>query len=183
MRGRDRHVTVADATAKSAAQPASTTAPLTVPVGHTVEFNAGTIVYPTTEAGLQAATYAYEWAPTGGSYSIIEDIAGKFTPNTTASYQYNTPGIYPVKLKLLGDFGEYLEEGSVIVQSTNPPTASFNVPDSGQTNQAVELDATASQPASGAKIANYHWSFGDGQGETHPMQRPATRTQPRAPTP
>jgi PKD repeat protein len=139
-------------------QPASS--PLTISAGATVNFDASTIAYPT-----GAAISAYEWDPTGsGSFTTISDAltVGGFQPTATASYQYRTPGVYSPELSLLGDFGDYQETGSVIVQASSPPTAAFSASASAQTGQSVSFDASQSQAASGAQIANYHWSFGDG---------------------
>jgi PKD repeat protein len=139
-------------------QPASSA--LTVPAGATVNFDAATIAYPT-----GAAISAYEWDPTGsGSFTTISDAltVGGFQPTATASYQYTTPGVYSPELNLLGDFGDYQETGSVTVLASSPPTAAFTAPASTQAGQSVSFDASQSQAASGAQIANYHWSFGDG---------------------
>lgn len=142
-------------------QPASATEPLKISVGHTVEFNASSIDYPTTEATKGGAVYAYEWAPTGGAYTTTDTTEQR--PAETTTYQYATPGVYTAKLKLLGDFGEYYETATIEVQTAGLPTGSFTAPSTAQTGQTVNLDASASQPASGAQISNYHWSFGDGQ--------------------
>jgi PKD repeat protein len=133
-----------------------------------VDFNGATIHYPT-EIGNQAHIYAYEWAPTGaaGGYSIVNDNP---PPTATASYTYTTPGVYPVALKLLGEFGEYDETGTVVVQATSPPTASFTAPTTAQTGEAVSFDASASKQAPDAQISNYQWKFGDG--ETDETQSP-----------
>lgn len=152
--------------------------PLKVPIDSTVDFDAAGIDYPTNN-GKPSAIYAYEWDPTGAGYTTINesvtDVGGikdeTVQPVATASHQYTTPGVYPVKLKLLGDFGEYDEEGSVVVQTTNPPTAAFTAPSTAQTGQSISFDASASQPASGAQIADYQWKFGDGQ--TDETQNPA----------
>lgn len=139
-------------------QPASS--PLTVPAGATVNFDASTIAYPT-----GAAISAYEWDPTGsGDFTRISDAltVGGFQPTANTSYQYTIPGVYSPELNLLGDFGDYQETGSVTVLASSPPTAAFSAPASGQTGQSVSFDASQSQAASAAQIANYHWSFGDG---------------------
>jgi PKD repeat protein len=143
------------------AQPASS--PLTVPVGSTIEFDGATIAYPDEGENPEAAIYAYEWAPTGtaNGYTIVND--SPVLP--TASYKYETPGVYPVALKLLGDFGEYDETGTVVVQATSPPTAAFTAPSSVQTGVAASFNASGSAHASGTSIADYHWSFGDGQSD------------------
>jgi PKD repeat protein len=157
--------TVADKTlAEPKAEPASTNPAdeLTIPVGHTVEFNASPIEYPTSAANTQGAIYAYEWAPTGTGYTIVDDTQELHQPEATASYQYTVPGVYNVELKLLGDFGEYDEDGTIVVQTTSPPAAAFKVPATAQTGQAVSFNASESRPAGGAQISDYHWSFGDG---------------------
>jgi PKD repeat protein len=149
-------------------QPASST--LTVPVGSTVDFNAASIEYPASNGGKPAGIYAYEWDPELGAsgdpgYTLIDDAVQptEFHPEQTGgSYTYTSPGIYKIGLKLLGDFGEYDETGTIVVQTSSPPTASFSAPSEAQTGQAVSFNASASQPAGGASIANYEWKFGDG---------------------
>jgi PKD repeat protein len=173
-------------------QPAST--PLKVTVGSTVDFDAAPIEYPPGNNEKPAGIYAYEWAPTGATngYTIVKDTLGengnletesKFAPEASANYTYDTPGVYPVALKLLGDFGAYDETGSVVVQTTSPPTASFTAPAEAQAGQSVSFDASASKEATGAQILNYHWNFGDGQSDdtqtssdTHPYASPGTYT-------
>lgn len=160
-------------------QPAST--PLTVSAGATVNFNAATISYPT-----GASISAYDWDPTGsGAFTTVSDTlsAGAFQPTPTASYQYTTPGVYSPQLTLQGDFGAYVQTGSVTVLASSPPTAAFSAPTTAQTGQSVSFDASNSQPASGAQIADYHWSFGDGQTDdtqsatdTHTYASPGTYT-------
>jgi PKD repeat protein len=163
---------IADATAKTGSQLASTSTPIYVPVDHTVEFNAKTIAYPTA-GSAEALVYAYEWDPTGSSaqpvaneYTLVQDDPISGTDpfvDDTESYQYETPGTYTVHLKLLGDFGEYDDAGTVVVQTASPPTATFTAPASAQTGAAVTFDASSSAPATGQQISDYHWSFGDGQ--------------------
>jgi PKD repeat protein len=162
--------TLADTTAGTQSQPASTSTPLTVELGSTVEFDASSIDYPTSTRQSQAAIYGYEWDPTGAGYSLTS-YSSELRPPTTASYKYTTPGVYTVRLRLLGDFGEYDESGTVVVQSASPPTATFTGPSSVQTGQVATFDSSGSQPASGAHIAAYHWNFGDGQ--TDDTQTPA----------
>jgi PKD repeat protein len=167
----------------------SAATPLTVGVDSTVEFSGTSIDYPNEgQENPEASIYAYEWAPTGiaGGYTIVNDTpeeGGAAHPTATATYKYETPGVYPVALKLLGDFGEYAEAGTVVVQSTNPPTAAFTAPTSTQTGQGASFNASGSAPASGAKISDYHWSFGDGQSDdtqsqtdSHTYTSPGTYT-------
>jgi PKD repeat protein len=165
---------------------------LTVGVGSTVDFNASTIEYPADSAGKQADVYAYEWDPILGAsgdqgYTTISDTVDKplaFDPEpATASYTYTTPGVYTVGLKLLGDFGEYDETRSVVVQTTGLPTASFTAPVEAQVGQSVSFDASASKEASGAHKVDYRWNFGDGQSDeaqepsdTHEYSSPGTYT-------
>jgi PKD repeat protein len=155
---------VADATTGGTAQPASTTDPLTVAVGATVDFDASSIAYPGSESSSQAAIYSYDWDPTGAGYSL-HSSGVELRPPTTTSYTYTTPGVYTVKLKLQGDFGEYDQTGTVVVQTGSAPVAAFTAPSTAQSGQTVAFDASGSQPASGAHIAAYHWSFGDGQSD------------------
>jgi PKD repeat protein len=161
----------------------SATTPLTVPVDSTVEFSGSSIDYPNEgEQNPEASIYAYEWAPTGtaGGYTIVNDTpeeGGAAHPTATATYKYETPGVYPVALKLLGDFGEYDETGTVTVVVVPPPTAAFTLPASAQTGETVTFDASGSKAATYAKIntqiSNYKWKFGDGEiDETQPSTDP-----------
>jgi hypothetical protein len=151
----------------------SASEPLTVPVGSTVDFDASSIDYPTSVANTQAAIYAYEWDPTGAStggtnnngYTTISTTEEELQPTPTTSYQYTTPGVYTAKLKLLGTFGEYDETGTIVVQTTEPPTAAFTAPSEVQVNQPV-TGASAMAPRA-----------------TKPRNPPTpTPTPPRAPT-
>jgi PKD repeat protein len=175
--------TVTDTTsAKPTGVDASTSSPLKITVGSTVEFDASKIEYPAS-SGEQAAIYAYEWAPIGSEYTTISDTATEHQPPATTSYQYKVPGVYDAKLKLLGDFGEYDEDGTIVVQTASPPVAALKAPATAQTGQAVSFDAGQSQPASGASIAAYQWKFGDGAtdetqsaSDTHVYTTPGTYT-------
>ena len=163
--------------------PQKASLPLTVSAGDTVEFNASTINYPTGAGTTQAAIYAYEWAPLGTEYTVISDTASEHQPLPTTAYQYKTPGVYNVELKLLGDFGEYDESDTITVLSSSPPTAVFHAPATAQTGQSVTFDASESKPADGAQIADYQWKFGDGTTDetqsptdTHTYATPGTYT-------
>jgi PKD repeat protein len=155
--------------------------PLTINAGDTVNFNASSISYP-----ADASISAYDWDPTGsGSFTTVSDAltVGGFQPPATASYQYTVPGVYSPQLTLVGDFGTYLETGSVTVLAASPPTAAFTAPSAAQTGQSATFDASQSQAASGAQIVNYHWSFGDGSTDdtqsatdTHTYASPGTYT-------
>lgn len=177
---------------KEGGTPQAASEPLTVSVGSTVDFSAEPIEYPVDDGGTPAGIYAYEWAPTFGAateggYTTINDVieeAGATTlaPVPTASHTYDSPGVYTVGLKLLGDLGEYDETGTVIVQTSGLPTASFTAPSQAETGQSVNLLST-STPATGASIVSYEWKFGDGQSddtstasETHSYSKAGTYT-------
>jgi PKD repeat protein len=154
--------------------------PLIVAAGHTVKFSTESFEYPIlpgTGSPAPAAVFAFEWDPIGGApgdagYTVVQEDPAHNTafwpPGTTAQFAttaehtYTEPGTYTVKMKALGELGEYDATGTVIVQTSNPPTAAFTLPGTAQTNQAVSLDGSGSQPASGSSITNYHWEFGDG---------------------
>ncbi len=175
--------------------------PLTVPVGTKVRFSTEPFEYPTVfteNPPYPAYVYAFEWDPIGGAagdtgYSLIqwdsEGLGYIWPPGTTESfsttedYTYTAPGTYSVKMKALGELGEYDATATVVVQTSSPPTAAFTLPGTGTTNTAVSLSASGSTPASGAQIANYHWSFGDGReddtqtpSETHSYAAAGTYT-------
>lgn len=163
---------------KEGGTPQVASEPLTVPVGSTVDFTAAPIEYPVSDGGKPAGIYAYEWAPTlgastEGGYTTVNDSiegggASKLAPVPTASHTYESPGVYTVGLKLLGDFGEYDETGTIIVQTTGLPTASFTAPTEAQVGQSVSLDASDSHPATDASIVSYEWKFGDNQSDDTP---------------
>jgi PKD repeat protein len=175
--------TIGDAAPGSPA-PQPATSSLTVPVDSTVDFNASTITYPGGSGSL-SSIYAYEWNLTHSGFNTINDsvASGAYAPPTTASQTYTTPGVYPVALRLFGDFGEYEETGKVVVQSTSPPVAAFTAPASAQTGGRITFNASGSQHASGATISDYHWNFGDGHTDdaespedTHEYAAPGTYT-------
>ena len=139
-------------------QPASSPTPLTVGAGTTVSFDASTIQY------LGGAPAAYTWSfGDGDTVTTLDGDKSPFTwPSPTATEQYTTPGDYTVTLDLYGDFGEYIETGTVDVVPATPPVASFTFsPPNPQTGQTVTFDGSASTPGNGT-IAQYEWSFGDG---------------------
>lgn len=168
--------------------------PLTVSVGSPVQFSTGEFEYPTVfgSGSEPAAVFAFEWDPEYGAshdpgYGLVEQEVSGFTqptwPADTPEHIYTEPGTYTVKMKALGELGEYDATGTVIVQTSNPPTAAFTLPSTAQTNQSVSLDASGSQPAGGSSIADYHWEFGDGAeddtqtpAETHAYSAAGTYT-------
>jgi PKD repeat protein len=169
--------------AKEGETPVPAASSLTIGVGSTVDFDASAIEYPANDGGKQANVYAYEWDLTGASsggpgndgYTIVNDTLGgddesTHVEPTTASHTYRTPGEYTVGLKLLGDLGEYDETRTVIVQTSEPPTGLLTVPAEAQAGQNVSFSAVGSAPANGQKIANYHWSFGDGLSDDTPTE-------------
>lgn len=147
-------------------QPQPATSTLTVPVDATVDFNASGITYPSNGTEL-SSIYAYEWDLTDAGYTTIDDTveSGDYQPSPAASQTYTAAGVYPVALRVFGDFGEYEETGTVIVHTTSLPTAVFTAPASAQTGETVSFNASTSMAATSAHISNYHWSFGDGQGD------------------
>lgn len=159
--------TLANTSDPSTVQPADSAAPLTVGVGTTVAFNASPI------DTANGTVFAYQWDLDGDvtngedgyeKVSAIDTSSPLITPLlTTASHTYTSPGVYHARLRLYGDYGAYQKEATIVVQSTNPPAAAFSVKTAApQVGQAVSFDASASAPAAGARIANYHWEWGDG---------------------
>jgi PKD repeat protein len=142
-------------------QPASTSNPLTVVGGSTVNFDASTIKY------RGAATSAYVWDLFGDGKTPPRSILGGAQwPTPVTSQTYTTPGLYTVTLKLFGDFGEYDTSGQINVVSNKLPRASFTVsPPNAQTNTPVSFDASGSAPSAspGATITHYKWDWGDRQ--------------------
>ncbi|TVR19118.1 MAG: PKD domain-containing protein, partial [Anaerolineaceae bacterium] len=79
------------------------------------------------------------------------------------SHTFNSPGTFPVTLTISGPGGTSNVTRQVIVQSANPPVASF-------TQDAVEgtapLTVNFTDTSSGGQIDQRIWSFGDGRTET-----------------
>jgi PKD domain-containing protein len=156
---------------------------LTVPVGTEVVFHANTLE-------LQHGNpFAYEWDLNGNhtdgpshdgfeTINRVEAANGFRLPTPKAAYSYRQPGTYDVRLKMLGEYGVYECEGTVIVlPSTRRPAAQFTVisPPGGE---QVTVDASGSTPGIGT-IANYHWSWGDGSSDDESPQSPiATHIYP-----
>ncbi|HJZ37358.1 MAG TPA: PKD domain-containing protein, partial [Solirubrobacterales bacterium] len=189
-----------DLSAASPTPHAASAGPLTVSVGSKVRFGTEQFEYPFTYRSVDppAAVYAFEWDPVGGSagdpgYTLVDQNAPGTstvwplgtggTPPTTDEFLYTTPGTYTVEMKAFGDLGEYDATGTVIVEASSPPAAAFTLPGSAQANQTVSFDASGSVAHAGARITNYHWSFGDGQeddnaaaSETHAYAAAGTYT-------
>ena len=156
------------------AQPASTSSPLDVTVGSTVTFDAcppATQTYancpPTGTMGINtlgSATAAYVWSFGDGTTDTIATVPGPKTnylwPSSVDTHQYKAAGKYTVTLTMLGDFGSYVESGTIQVASGILPAASFTYSTAPLT---INVDASASTPSPGQRIISYQWNWGDGQ--------------------
>jgi PKD repeat protein len=140
--------------------------------GAKVEFNAETV-------NLQhGVPFAYEWE-FGEGPKLVNKLGlwprsddGSTTevmswPPPTATFQYNKPGKYTVKLRILSEYGTYEAPAqTVTVVEATPPQAHFSVATPNPVaGQPVTFNATESVVFNGATIANYHWEWGDGSSE------------------
>ncbi len=144
-------------------------APITVPVASTIDFDAD----PVRGGGW---AFQYDWDLDGdGTYETASKWNGTFGTalEPTASHQFTSPGVQTVRLRLTGDFGVIERQATVLVQASTPPSAAFSAGASTvTTGDAVSFDASASAPSPQASIVNYHWDFGDGNVED--SQTPST---------
>ncbi len=162
------------------AQPASTTSPLDVAAGATVNFDASSIAY------LGGATAEYDWNfGDGDTLKTLGNSSPPFQwPDPTASETYTTAGTYAVTLTVYGDFGVYRETGTIDVGTGSVPKAAVGYsPADPNTATAVSFDGSGSTPSAGATIEDYLWSFGDGTiddttgpADTHVYAVPGTYT-------
>jgi PKD repeat protein len=140
--------------------------------GAKVEFNAETV-------DLQhGVPFAYEWE-FGEGPKLVNKLGlwprtsgGSTTevmswPPPTATFQYNKPGKYTVKLRIVSEYGTYEAPAqTVTVVEATPPQAHFSVATPNPTaGQPITFNATESVVFNGATIANYHWEWGDGASE------------------
>ncbi|MEV4418359.1 PKD domain-containing protein [Patulibacter sp. NPDC049589] len=86
--------------------------------------------------------------------------ASSFVPDAT--FTYTTPGVFPVRLRILGESGPYVKSGSVVVQAAQAPTASFTVAGGATAGKAVAFDGSGSTTALGTTLKSYRWDWGDG---------------------
>lgn len=141
----------------------SATTPLTVTAGDTVNFDASSIAYPGGSQPAAKAEYNWDFGDGTPASPVLGDpTAGTWAPPTT-SHVYTQLGTHTVTMTLYGDFGAYVESGTVNVVANTPPTAAFSYqPSSPATGATVSFDASGSTASQGLTITNYHWNWGDG---------------------
>jgi PKD repeat protein len=139
-------------------------APVTVAAGETLEFDAS-------EVNLQGgAPWAYEWESGDGASRTNAWVAENSWrwPAPTVEFTYNTPGTYTAKLRLVNDFGTLSRQRTVHVIPREPISeAKIAVVGSPVAGQLASLEASATFPQFDWPV-DYHWSFGDGEGEDQP---------------
>jgi PKD repeat protein len=146
-----------------------------VTTGSTPSTGSGAITVPLntklkleSEGNLQGGTpWAYEWQSGDGASSTSKWIAENrwAWPSPEVEFTYAKEGSYTAKLNLVNDFGSLAAQRTVNVVKAVPPTACFSAPN-GTVGQFVKFDASCSKAPQFDSIASYHWSFGDGHGET-----------------
>jgi hypothetical protein len=145
------------------------TTPLTIQAGTTVTFSASSIAYH------GAATDEYVWKfGDGKSHTVLGSPSPPFKwPVAVATHQYTKPGTFTVSMTLMGDYGKYLETGTVDVLAVNPPVAAFTYsPLAPHAGSAVTFNASGSKPSrAGASIIDYHWVWGDGRTDDTPTSK------------
>ena len=155
-------------------QPASTSSPAGVTVGSTVTFDAcppATPAHPNCPpsgplgiGNLGAATAGYIWNFGDGSSDTVATVPGTSSnylwPSAVDTHQYKQPGEFTVTLTMFGDFGTYVESGTMDVRAAVLPAASFTY---STAPLVVSVDASASTPSPGQQIIAYQWNWGDGQ--------------------
>lgn len=166
---------ITDETQKSA--PSTGSGPLTVVAGTKLKFDAG----PVTLQG--GSPWAYDWDLANALKAGLVDnpwtVDNKFAaspgeawrwPSAVAEFKYDTPGSYAAKLNLVNDFGTFVTQRTVNVAKAEPiAAAKIAVAGTLTAGQPVSFEASATFPAFDS-VRNYHWDFGDGQGEDGGVQ-------------
>jgi PKD repeat protein len=168
--------------------PSTGSGEVSVQAGTTLKFNAEEVKGPKGEyvSGVNlrgGSAWAYDWNLDGGTskgagplFEFPWTVRNTFTetpeenqsylwPLPTVEAEFKTPGVYTETLKLVNDFGtltaartlRVIEPGKI----TEPKISASSGPTEGQ---PVLLNASAKLPADD-KVKDYHWEFGDGQGE------------------
>jgi PKD repeat protein len=152
---------------------------LAVEAGAKLEFNAE-------EIDLRGGSpWAYDWDLEGGTnnsgpgpiferpWTINNTFAaigeGNGTawewPSPTIEAEFKTPGTYTETLKLVNDFGTLITQRKLRVIEPGAITNTKITPATNPTEgEPVLLKAFATLPKED-KVKDYHWEFGDGQGE------------------
>jgi hypothetical protein len=176
----------------SSPRAATTSLPVNVAAGQAVSFDAcppptaGNPTCPATGpigiSNLGAAVASYQWSfcpvgqsgsacPTDTITSTVQPVAADFGftwfvwPSPTDTHVFHNPGTFTVTLTMEGDFGTYVESGTINVGGGSGllPTASFAYAQAATPPLTMTVDASASKPATGGQIIDYHWDWGDGQ--------------------
>jgi PKD repeat protein len=170
--------------------PADTgTGEVAVPAGTTLKFDAEEV--PNSkgeyESGVNlrgGAPWAYDWELEGGVGSKGEEALYEYPwsvrntfaatpekghawmwPLPTAEAKFEKPGAFTETLELVNDFGTLTAQRTVRVVKVGPiEGAKVSAAAQPTQGQPVLLKASAVLPE-GDKVKDYHWSFGDGQGE------------------
>lgn len=83
---------------------------------------------------------------------------GSRNSNRNPRHTFRNPGVYDVRLTVVGPGGQSNFSRRIVVQGSNPPVANFTLtPSSGQPTLRVQFTDTSS-----GDINGYLWNFGDG---------------------
>lgn len=158
--------------------PSAGSGEVAVAEGTTLKLNAGTI------ALHGSSPWAYDWNLEGGVsktgagplFEFPWTVRNTFTaepekgkawlwPLSTVEAEFKTPGAYTETLKLVNDFGTLTTHRAVrVVAAGAIEKAKVSAAGASTEGAPVLLSASATLPG-GDKVQNYHWEFGDGQGE------------------
>jgi hypothetical protein len=156
--------------------PSAGSSEVAVPVGTTLKFDAS-------EVDLHGSSpWAYDWNLEGGvnkgngpSFNNEWTLENTFTsepglgtawkwPESTVEAEYKTAGSYTETLNLVNDFGTLAASRAVRVVASGAISGTLAIAPGATAEQSVLLKASAELPQ-GDKVKDYHWDFGDGQGE------------------
>jgi PKD repeat protein len=157
--------------------PSKGTGPVTVAAGTKLKFDAKEVALQ----GSSAWAYSWDLANEAGPGLLNHPwtVDNNFTakpgegsawewPSSTAEFKYDTPGSYTAKLSLVNDFGTLSAQRTVNVVKTTPITgAKITVSGALTAGRLVSLTASATLPQFDS-VVDYHWDFGDGQGDDQP---------------
>ncbi len=134
-------------------------APLTVPAGVAVSFDASSV------SRRGGTPFAYEWAFGDGSQSPPPEILAANNQKTIGkpTHTFTTPGEYKVTLRLHSEYGLYERSATVKVSSEGggSPQAEFAV-QGGEAPQLFTFNAATSTAGTCNTIEDYRWNWGDG---------------------
>lgn len=117
------------------------------------------------ENGAASGEVNHPWTVNNEFTETPEQGAAWEWPSASVEHEYTTPGSYDVKLDLVSDFGTLTDEREVNVVPDEPITGVGVSASTGTKAGGIEALVAAAMLPRFDSIADYHWEFGDGQGE------------------